>query len=95
MLKHSGELAALLTAVFWTITALAFEAASKKIGSLIVNLLRLLVGFFCLSIFTWFYRGYLFPVDASARTWEILILSGLIGFTFGDLCLFQFCRQYF
>jgi drug/metabolite transporter (DMT)-like permease len=89
MLKHSGELAALLTAVFWTITALAFEAASKKIGSLIVNLLRLLVGFVFLSIFAWFYRGYLLPVDATARTWMILVISGLIGFTFGDLCLFQ------
>jgi len=56
---------------------------------MIVNLLRLLVGFLCLSIFAWFYRGYLLPVDASGRTWMILILSGLIGFTFGDLCLFQ------
>jgi drug/metabolite transporter (DMT)-like permease len=88
-LRHSGELAALLTAIFWTITALAFEAASKKIGSLIVNLLRLLVGFFFLSIFAWIYRGYLLPVDASGRTWLILVLSGLVGFTFGDLCLFQ------
>lgn len=75
--------------MFWTITALAFEAASKKIGSMIVNLLRLIVGFVFLSIFTWIYRGYLLPVDASGRTWLILILSGLVGFTFGDLCLFQ------
>ncbi len=89
MLRHSGELAALLTAVFWTITALAFEAASKKVGSMIVNLLRLIVGFIFLSIFTWICRGYLLPVDASGRTWLILILSGLVGFTFGDLCLFQ------
>jgi drug/metabolite transporter (DMT)-like permease len=89
MLKHSGEIAALFTAMFWTITALAFEAAGRKIGSLIVNLLRLLVGFFFLSLFTWIFRGYLLPVDASSRTWLILILSGLVGFTFGDLCLFQ------
>jgi drug/metabolite transporter (DMT)-like permease len=88
-LKHSGELAALLTAVFWTITALSFEAASKKIGSMIVNLLRLIVGFVFLSIFVWIYRGYFLPVDASGRTWLILVVSGLIGFTFGDLCLFQ------
>jgi drug/metabolite transporter (DMT)-like permease len=79
----------LLTAVFWTITALAFEAASRKIGSMVVNLLRLIVGFLFLSIFAWIYRGYLLPVDASGRTWMILAVSGLIGFTFGDLCLFQ------
>jgi drug/metabolite transporter (DMT)-like permease len=89
MLHHTGEIAALLTAMFWTITALAFEAASRKIGSLIVNMLRLLVGFFFLSIFAWIYRGYLLPVDATARTWMILVVSGLVGFTFGDLCLFQ------
>jgi drug/metabolite transporter (DMT)-like permease len=88
-MKHAGEFASLLTAMFWTITALAFEASSKRIGSRIVNLLRLFVGFLCLSIFCWFYRGYLLPVDATGRTWFYLIISGLIGFTFGDLCLFQ------
>jgi len=88
-MKHAGEFASLLTAIFWTITALAFEASSKRIGSRIVNLLRLFIGFFCLSIFCWIYRGYLLPVDATGRTWFYLIISGLIGFTFGDLCLFQ------
>lgn len=39
--NYYGEWAALLVAVFWTITAIAFESASKKIGSLTVNLLRL------------------------------------------------------
>jgi len=89
MLKHTGEIAALITAMFWTITALSFEAASKRIGSLVVNLLRLIVGFAFLSVFAWIYRGYLFPVDATGSAWLILIISGLIGFTFGDLCLFQ------
>jgi drug/metabolite transporter (DMT)-like permease len=79
----------LLTAVFWTVTALAFEAASKRIGSMIVNLLRLLIGFAFLTIFVWFYRGILLPVDASPHAWFYLILSGLVGFVFGDLCLFQ------
>ena len=41
MTSHLGEFAALLTTVFWTITALAFETASKRIGSMHVNLLRL------------------------------------------------------
>ena len=89
MSHHLGELFALFTAMFWTVTALAFEAASRKIGSMIVNLLRLVVGFTFLSIFTWFYRGILFPVDASPHAWLYLTLSGLIGFVFGDLCLFQ------
>lgn len=86
---HTGEWAALLTAIFWTITALAFEAASKRIGSLSVNLLRLLVGFTFLTLFAWFYRGIMFPTDATPHAWLYLVLSGLIGFVFGDLCLFQ------
>jgi drug/metabolite transporter (DMT)-like permease len=88
-LKHPGEFAAILTAIFWTVTALAFEASSKRVGSMIVNLFRLIVGFVFLSIFTWIYRGLLLPVDATPQAWILLIISGLIGFTFGDLCLFQ------
>lgn len=79
----------MLTAIFWTITALAFEAASHRIGSLIVNLLRLFVGFIFLTVFVWFRRGILFPADASLHTWIYLTLSGLVGFVIGDLCLFQ------
>ncbi|MCK9205133.1 MAG: DMT family transporter [Bacteroidales bacterium] len=89
MTHHVGELAALLTAVFWTVTALAFTAASRKIGSMVVNLLRLIVGFCFLTIFVYFYRGHLLPVDATPRAWIYLSLSGLVGFVFGDLCLFQ------
>lgn len=88
-MRNAGEFAALLTAMCWTVTALAFEASSKKVGSMVVNLFRLIAGFIFLSIFCWLYRGYLFPVDATGRTWFYLILSGLIGFTFGDLCLLQ------
>lgn len=87
--SYIGEFAAVLTAVFWTVTALSFEAASKRIGSLAVNILRLVVGFVFLSIFGLFYRGFLLPTDATASNWWWLLLSGLIGFTFGDLCLFQ------
>lgn len=86
---HSGEIAALATAIFWTVTALAFEAASKQVGSMIVNLFRLVVGFIFLSLFAWIYRGYLIPVDATASVWFYLLISGLIGFVIGDLCLFQ------
>jgi len=89
LMKHPGELAALLTAVFWTITALAFAAASRKIGSMVVNLLRLIAGFCFLSTFVYFYRGQLLPLDASPHAWLYLSLSGLIGFVIGDLCLFQ------
>lgn len=89
MIEHWGEIAALSTALFWTVTAIAFEAAAKSIGSLVLNLLRLILGFCLLSIFTLVYRDQFLPVDATAETWIILLISGLIGFVFGDLCLFR------
>ncbi len=87
--EHIGEFAALLTAVFWTITSLAFESASHKIGSVAVNILRLLIGFAFLSIFNLIRKGFILPVDASAENWIWLSLSGLVGFVFGDLFLFK------
>ena len=89
MNSHFGEIAALLTAVFWTITALAFESASKKVGSLAVNILRLSIALIFLSIYTWISRGLFFPSDASLHGWMWLALSGLVGFVIGDLLLFQ------
>ena len=86
---HLGEFAALLTAFFWTITSLSFEAASNKIGSIAVNILRLVLGFVFLSIFTLIRRGFVLPVDASTENWIWLSLSGLVGFVFGDLFLFK------
>ncbi|MBN1112128.1 MAG: DMT family transporter [Bacteroidales bacterium] len=87
--NNIGELAALSTAFFWTFTAIAFESAGKKVGSLSVNLIRLIIGLLFLSVFTLFYRGFLLPIDASSEIWLWLLLSGLVGFVFGDLCLFQ------
>ena len=87
--NHTGEFAALLTAFFWTITSLSFESASHRIGSVAVNILRLVIGFAFLSVFTFIRRGFILPVDASQENWIWLTLSGLVGFVFGDLFLFK------
>jgi drug/metabolite transporter (DMT)-like permease len=87
--SHLGEFAALLTALFWTVTSLSFESASNKIGSVAVNILRLIIGFTFLSVFTLLRRGFILPVDATYENWKWLSLSGLVGFVFGDLFLFK------
>lgn len=87
--SHLGEFSALLTAFFWTITALSFESAAHKIGSLAVNILRLIIGLAFLSIFTFIKRGLILPLDASLNNWIWLTLSGFVGFVFGDLFLFK------
>ena len=87
--NHVGEFAALGTAFFWTVTALSFESASRKVGSLAVNIIRLVIGLAFLSIYNLIARGLIFPVDASYNNWIWLSLSGLVGFVFGDLFLFK------
>jgi drug/metabolite transporter (DMT)-like permease len=86
---HIGEFAALGTAFFWTITALSFESASRKVGSIAVNLIRLIIGLAFLSIYCLISRDLIFPSDASRYNWFWLSLSGLVGFVFGDLFLFK------
>lgn len=84
-----GELAALGTALCWTGAVFSFEAGSRAIGSLPVNLLRLILALGLLSLITWALRGLPLPTDASAHAWAWLGISGLVGFAFGDLCLFR------
>lgn len=88
-MQNIGELYSLLTAFCWTFSALAFEGASKKIGSLSVNLIRLIMALVLISIFTFFSRGLFIPIDASANIWIWLSISGIIGFVVGDLFLFD------
>lgn len=89
MEQYYGELAGLGTAICWTATSMFFEAAGKRIGSLSVNLIRLFMAFLLLGTVTWISRGLFLPLDATAYNWTWLVLSGLIGFTIGDLLLFQ------
>jgi len=84
-----GPLAALGTAVCWVFSALAFAAAGRRIGSLTVNLIRLPVAFALLAAWGAASRGHPLPDDASAHAWLWLSISGLVGFSFGDLCLFR------
>jgi len=84
-----GALAALGTAFAWTLTALAFEHAGKRIGAVALNFLRLVVGCVFLGIYGLVVRGSFFPFDASPSAWLWLGASGLVGLVLGDLLLFQ------
>lgn len=87
--NYSGELAAVITAMFWAVTATSFEHCAKRIGSMNLNILRLFVGILFLSVFTLIARGFFLPLDASTSGWGWLLLSGLVGIVAGDLFLFE------
>lgn len=87
--SHLGEFIALGTAVSWTITALAFQQATRRAGSLSVNILRLGIAFVIFGSISLLIRGRFIPTDASPFAWTWLSISGLVGFVFGDFCLFK------
>lgn len=78
--SNLGQLIALGTAICWAISATYFELAGKKVGSLSVNYITLIMGFVFISIFTYFTRGVIFPIDATSKAWIFLSISGFIGF---------------
>ncbi|ERI89861.1 putative membrane protein [Clostridiales bacterium oral taxon 876 str. F0540] len=87
--SHIGELAAFATAICWTATPIAFEAAGKRVGSLTVNFIRLIIAFILIGLFTLVTRGMFLPMDATSVNWTWLTISGMIGFVIGDLFLFE------
>lgn len=88
-MNYAGVIAAILTAVCWAITSTSFEDAGKKIGSVNLNLIRLVFAFVFLSTYTFVTRGMWLPMDASRDAWIWLALSGLVGIVIGDLLLFE------
>ncbi len=87
--SNIGQIIALGTAICWAISATYFESAGKRVGSLSVNYITLMMGFVFISIFTYFSRGMLFPIDATSKAWIFLTISGLVGFFIGDFFLYK------
>ncbi len=85
----TGQLAAFLTACLWTGSSIYFERAARKLGSLTLNLIRLVFAVVMLGTVNTFTTGSPIPLHATPHEWLWLSLSGLVGFVFGDYCLFQ------
>lgn len=88
-MSHSGEWAAMLTAVCWTVSATAFSAAGSRIGSVPVNVFRMIVAMLVFAVIGLFATGSPLPLDVGVAGWLWMLLSGAVGFFFGDLCLFR------
>jgi len=85
-MPYLGEIAALITAVLWSITSIVFTEASLKVGSLLVNITRLVLAAVYL-IFT----IIILKVDINLTFDQYcnLAISGFIGLVFGDGFLFK------
>jgi drug/metabolite transporter (DMT)-like permease len=85
-MPYAGELSALLTAILWTGSSLTFASATARVGSVYVNVVRLIAAVIFLLI-----TIVLFRIDFSVSSVQVLYLSlsGFVGFVFGDTFLFK------
>lgn len=88
-MHYLGEAISLLVAVSWTVTALFADKASHRLGSMTANVLRLGLACFFLAGLLWVTIGHPYPAYASGKAWLWLVLSALVGYVFGDWCLFN------
>ncbi|MFI3267804.1 MAG: DMT family transporter [Rikenellaceae bacterium] len=88
-MNYIGEVIALSVAFSWTVTALCSEIAGRRIGALQLNLIRMILSLTMLSITLWWFTGVPYPSFADGKTWFWLSMSGLVGYIFGDFCLFN------
>lgn len=84
-----GEVAALLTAVCWSFTAVFFSYSGARAGSDVVNRSRLVFAFGFLLIAHRILEGQFFPTGVEPFRWGWLAASSVIGLVLGDAFLFQ------
>lgn len=88
-MQYFGEIIALIVAFSWTATALFADIASHRIGALPLNLIRMAMSLLFLALLLWVFTGTPYPQFADGKAWFWLALSGLVGYVFGDYCLFN------
>lgn len=88
-MNHLGEIISLIVAVSWTFSAWYADKASRRIGSMETNVIRLVLATIFLSALLWITIGHPYPVFADGKAWLWLGLSALVGYVFGDYCLFN------
>lgn len=89
MIQYAGELISFVVAVSWTATAMFADVATHRIGTLPANIVRMTIALILFGITLLIATGKPFPQYTDGQTWLWLSLSGLVGYVFGDYCLFS------
>ena len=85
-MTYFGELIALLTAILWSGTSYAFTEASRRIGSLQLNINRMILAVLFLFVIIGVFS---FSIKLSLRQIEFLVISSIAGLVLGDSFLFK------
>ncbi len=89
MMRYLGELISLGVAMSWTVAALASEVGSRRLGVLVMNVWRMALALLLSALLMWAVLGAPYPVYAGGAAWAWLLASGVVGYFFGDWCLFN------
>jgi drug/metabolite transporter (DMT)-like permease len=87
--RFAGEFAALGTAVCWAAGSNFFAAAGQRMGSVVLNRLRITVAAVFLGTALLVLHGSPWPTWATSTQVALLAASGLVGFVFGDTYYFR------
>jgi drug/metabolite transporter (DMT)-like permease len=88
-MPYIGEIAGLLTSLFFAINAVVITRAGAKVGSVVLNRTRVVFAFLYLLVLNIILFHEPLPFEAASTRWMWLALSGLIGLAIGDAFLFQ------
>lgn len=88
-MQYLGEIISLIVAVSWTTGAIFADVASHRIGSVNLNIIRMVFALLFLAAILFAFTGSPVPLHTDGKTWFWFALSGVVGFVFGDFCLFN------
>jgi drug/metabolite transporter (DMT)-like permease len=86
---YIGELAAIITSITYAVNSALFTVAGRRVGSMVVNRVRLLAACLFLALGHWIFIGLPWPAQAGWERWFWLGSSGIVGLVLGDAFLFQ------
>lgn len=88
-MHYIGEISAICAALAWSMCALIFTVASRRIGAFSMNHYKTTFAVFIIAAMQLVTKGTLLPFHISSLNWFLLALSGIIGFVLADSSLYQ------
>lgn len=88
-MQYLGEIISIGVAFSWTATALLSEYGSKRMGNLVLNVLRMMLSLVFAMVMFFVITGSPLPLSGSMEAYGWMLLSGVVGYVIGDYCLFQ------
>ena len=88
-MNYLGEMISLGVACSWTVAALFSEIGSRHLGVFVMNVWRMSLALLFSVLLMWVFVGSPYPAYASIEAWLWLLASGVVGYFFGDWCLFN------